>query len=106
VSDHEIERIVNFIKKQGRPSYDESILQYKPETSKDKKRDEDLDEKYDEAVELVTDLGQASISLVQRYMKIGYNRAARIIERMEAEGVVGPSDGAKPRKILAGKLPR
>jgi S-DNA-T family DNA segregation ATPase FtsK/SpoIIIE len=106
VSDHEIERIVNFIKKQGRPSYDESILQYKPERSKDKKRDEDLDEKYDEAVELVTDLGQASISLVQRYMKIGYNRAARIIERMEAEGVVGPSDGAKPRKILAGKLPR
>lgn len=106
VSDQEIKRIVNFIEKQERPSYDESILQYKPETSKDKKRDEDLDEKYDEAVELVTDLGQASISLVQRYMKIGYNRAARIIERMEAEGVVGPSDGAKPRKILAGKLPR
>jgi len=54
----------------------------------------------------VTDLGQASISLVQRYMKIGYNRAARIIERMEAEGIVGPSDGAKPRKVLAQKLPR
>ena len=53
----------------------------------------------------MTDLGQASISLVQRYMKIGYNRAARIIERMEAEGVVGPSDGAKPRKVLARKIP-
>ena len=58
-----------------------------------------------EAVELVTDLGQASISLVQRYMKIGYNRAARIIERMEAEGIVGPSDGVKPRKVLARRLP-
>ncbi|MBU4074881.1 MAG: hypothetical protein KKF28_05765, partial [Proteobacteria bacterium] len=46
------------------------------------------------------------ISLVQRYMKIGYNRAARIIERMEAEGIVGPSDGAKPRKVLSQKLPR
>ena len=106
VSDQEIERIVNFIKQQGEPSYDESILKYKPESSKSEKTDEEYDEKYDEAVELVTDLGQASISLVQRYMKIGYNRAARIIERMEAEGVVGPSDGAKPRKILAGKLPR
>ena len=55
-------------------------------------------------MELVADLGQASISLVQRYLKIGYNRAARIIERMEAEGVVGPSDGVKPRKVLAKKL--
>ena len=59
-----------------------------------------------QAVELVTDLGQASISLVQRYMKIGYNRAARLIERMEAEGIVGPSDGVKPRKILVKKLPK
>jgi S-DNA-T family DNA segregation ATPase FtsK/SpoIIIE len=49
---------------------------------------------------------RASISLVQRYLKIGYNRAARIIERMEAEGVIGPSDGVKPRKVLARKMPR
>ena len=52
--------------------------------------DENFDEKYDEAVALVGELGQASISLVQRYMKIGYNRAARIIEQMEREGIVGP----------------
>ncbi|MCX5850707.1 MAG: DNA translocase FtsK 4TM domain-containing protein [Deltaproteobacteria bacterium] len=105
VSDGEIRRVVDFIQKQRSPSYDESLTQYNPETREDRALDEDFDEKYDEAVELVTDLGQASISLVQRYMKIGYNRAARIIERMEAEGIVGPSDGARPRKVLVGKLP-
>jgi S-DNA-T family DNA segregation ATPase FtsK/SpoIIIE len=105
VSDPEIERIVDFLKKQAKPAYDESIAEFKPEAVDGEKPDGDFDEKYDEAVELVTDLGQASISLVQRYMKIGYNRAARIIERMEAEGVVGPTDGAKPRKVLARKIP-
>jgi len=105
VSDREIERIVDFVKKQGNPDYDESITEFKPEALDGEKTDGDFDEKYDEAVQIVTDLGQASISLVQRYLKIGYNRAARIIERMEAEGVVGPSDGAKPRKVLARKIP-
>ena len=105
VSDREIERIVDFVRKQGQPAYDESITKYEPEAAEGEKPDEEFDEKYDEAVALVTDLGQASISLVQRYMKIGYNRAARIIEKMEAEGVVGPSDGAKPRKVLARKIP-
>ena len=106
VSDREITKIVSLIKGQGRPSYDESISQFNPESKEGSRSEEEFDEKYDEAVELVTDLGQASISLVQRYLKIGYNRAARIVEKMEAEGVVGPSDGAKPRKVLAGKLPR
>ena len=108
VSDREIERITDYIKQQGQPTYDESISRYEAdsELKEAEKSEEDFDEKYDEAVELITDLGQASISLVQRYMKIGYNRAARLIERMEAEGIVGPSDGAKPRKVLVGKLPR
>lgn len=105
VSDKEITNIVDFIKRQGSPLYDKSISSYSPERE-GAKTGEEFDEKYDEAVELVTDLGQASISLVQRYMKIGYNRAARIVEKMEAEGVVGPSDGAKPRKVLVGRLPQ
>ncbi|MBN1828631.1 MAG: DNA translocase FtsK 4TM domain-containing protein [Deltaproteobacteria bacterium] len=105
VSDKEIERIVTFVKTQGPPRYDETINQYKDEPTEERFDKEDYDEKYDEAVELVTDLGHASISLVQRYLKIGYNRAARIVERMESEGIVGPADGAKPRKILAEKLP-
>ncbi len=105
VSDQEIERIVAFVTKQAKPSYDESISKYEALLPEGEKADEEFDEKYDAAVELVTDLGQASVSLVQRYLKIGYNRAARIIERMEAEGVVGPSDGVKPRKVLARKTP-
>ncbi len=106
VSDREINNIVSFLRKRGEPEYDESITSYKPEVRDEIFQDEEFDERYDEAVELVTDLGQASISLVQRYLKIGYNRAARIIERMEAEGIVGPADGSKPRKVLTGKMPR
>ena len=106
VSDREISRIVSFIRKQEAPVYDESIQKFKVEAQEGEKAEGDIDEKYDEAVELVTELGQASVSLVQRYLKVGYNRAARMIERMEKEGVVGPSDGVKPRKVLARKLPR
>jgi S-DNA-T family DNA segregation ATPase FtsK/SpoIIIE len=106
VTENEIERIVNFVRQQGNPSYDKSIEVYELDSAEGDKSTDDFDEKYDEAVELVTELGHASISLVQRYLKIGYNRAARIIEQMEAEGVVGPSDGVKPRKVLARKIPR
>ena len=106
VSDKEISRIVDFIKMQAQPAYDSSIEKFALAAAQTQHEgDDDFDEKYDEAVALVGELGQASISLVQRYMKIGYNRAARIIEKMEAEGIVGPSDGAKPRKVLIRKLP-
>jgi S-DNA-T family DNA segregation ATPase FtsK/SpoIIIE len=97
---------VAFICNQATPAYDQSIAEYEHESPEGEKTEADFDEKYDEAVQLVTDLGQASISLVQRYMKIGYNRAARIIERMESEGIVGRSDGVKPRKVLVGKHPK
>jgi S-DNA-T family DNA segregation ATPase FtsK/SpoIIIE len=106
VSDKEISRIVEFIKMQAQPAYDSSIEKFALAAAQSShESDDDFDEKYDEAVALVGELGQASISLVQRYMKIGYNRAARIIEKMEAEGIVGPSDGAKARKVLIRKLP-
>jgi DNA segregation ATPase FtsK/SpoIIIE, S-DNA-T family len=106
VSDEEISRIVDFIKMQAQPAYDSSIEKFELEAAKAQHDEEGYDEKYDEAVALVSELGQASISLVQRYMKIGYNRAARMIELMEREGIVGPSDGAKPRKVLIRKLPQ
>jgi S-DNA-T family DNA segregation ATPase FtsK/SpoIIIE len=66
--------------------------------------EEEYDEKYDEALGFVAETGQASISLIQRRFRIGYNRAARIIEKMEEEGVVGPSDGVKPREVLVKKI--
>jgi S-DNA-T family DNA segregation ATPase FtsK/SpoIIIE len=106
VSDDEISRIVDFIKMQAQPTYDASIEKFEFESVQGQHEDDGSDEKYDEAVALVGELGQASISLVQRYMKIGYNRAARMIEQMEREGIVGPSDGAKPRKVLIRKLPK
>jgi len=93
-------RITKFLKDQGSPEYNEVVVAALPD-EKGNNDDQEYDERYDDAVALVTKIGQASISMVQRHLRIGYNRAARIIEVMEQEGVVGPSDGAKPRKILA-----
>ncbi|MDF1590854.1 MAG: DNA translocase FtsK 4TM domain-containing protein [Desulfobacterales bacterium] len=100
ISEAEIARITEFLKKQQRPEYDTSITQARIEEQA-LSETADYDEKYDEAVALVTKTRQASISMVQRHLRIGYNRAARIIEMMEKEGIVGPSDGAKPREVLA-----
>lgn len=97
VSEGEIKRIVEFLKQQGAPTYHHEILEEKEEEENGETID---DEKYQEAVEFVSNKGEASISMVQRRFRIGYNRAARIIERMEQEGIVGPSDGVKPREVL------
>jgi S-DNA-T family DNA segregation ATPase FtsK/SpoIIIE len=103
VSSGEIKRIVEHLKKQGKPSYDLSIsLEEKKE--KMAGEDDDFDEKYDEAVAFVAEIGQASVSLIQRRFHIGYNRAARIVEKMEEQGIVGPSDGIKPREVLIKKI--
>jgi S-DNA-T family DNA segregation ATPase FtsK/SpoIIIE len=104
VSSGEINRIVEFLKKQGKPSYDSSILLEVKKEKEGVAGDDDYDEKYDEAVAFVAETGQASISLIQRRFRIGYNRAARIVEKMEEEGVVGPSDGVKPREVLVKKI--
>jgi DNA segregation ATPase FtsK/SpoIIIE, S-DNA-T family len=98
VSEGEIKRIVEFLKGQATPTYQTEILEERDEEGNGE--EEMDDEKYREAVEFVTDKGEASISMVQRRFRIGYNRAARIVERMEREGVVGPSDGVKPREVL------
>jgi S-DNA-T family DNA segregation ATPase FtsK/SpoIIIE len=97
VSEGEIKQIVNFLKQQGTPAYHAEILEEKEEEGNG---DDVDDEKYREAVEFVVEKGEASISMVQRRFRVGYNRAARIVERMESEGVVGPSDGVKPREVL------
>ena len=90
---------IEFLKKQRKPDYKEEVLKAVPEDENSKGEDE-YDIKYDEAVALVTETRQASISMVQRRLRVGYNRAARMIETMEREGVVGPSDGSRPREVL------
>jgi S-DNA-T family DNA segregation ATPase FtsK/SpoIIIE len=100
ISEDEISKIIEFLKEQQAPEYDHEILEA-PEKEDANSGEKDYDERYDDAVALVTKAGQASISMVQRHLRIGYNRAARIIEMMESEGVVGPSDGVKAREVLA-----
>ncbi len=106
VSDAEVQRVVEFLKKQGKPVYEKSILEMKETDGKGGGgEDEEDDPQYDAAVALVAEARQASISMVQRRLRIGYNRAARIIEKMEQEGIVGPSDGtSKPREVFINKL--
>lgn len=101
VSDVEISRVTDYLRKQKKPTYDKSILEVRPEEISG---EEIQDEKYEEAVKLVAETRQASISMVQRRLRVGYNRAARMIEQMEREGIVGPSDGVKPREVLIRKL--
>ncbi|MBJ6725701.1 DNA translocase FtsK [Geomesophilobacter sediminis] len=106
VSDAEVQRVVEFLKKQGKPVYETSILDMKEGSDKGGGDEEDeIDERYDDALALVAEAKQASISMIQRRLRIGYNRAARIIEKMEQEGVIGPSDGtSKPREVFINKL--
>ena len=99
ISETELNRLVEFLKTQGTPDYDQSVLQRQEESSAEN-GEKEYDERYDDAVELVTKTRQASISMIQRHLRIGYNRAARIVEVMEKEGIVGPADGAKPREVL------
>ena len=99
ISEAEIARITGFLKKQQAPEYDKNITKALVE-EKAVSDTEEYDEKYDQAIALVTETRQASISMIQRHLRIGYNRAARIIEVMEKEGIVGPSDGVKPREVL------
>ncbi|MCL2457790.1 MAG: DNA translocase FtsK [Desulfobulbus sp.] len=101
ISEQETDRLVAYLKIQGPADYDESVLHGIEEASESVDAGgEEHDEKYDEAVAVVTETGQASISMVQRRLRVGYNRAARMIEIMEKEGIVGPADGSRPREVL------
>jgi S-DNA-T family DNA segregation ATPase FtsK/SpoIIIE len=110
VSESEIKKVVDHLKAQGKPNYDESILKPRDEEGDGEGGGEDelADELYDQAIAVVSEMRQVSISMLQRKMRIGYNRSARMIERMEREGLVGPADGAKPREVLirgVGEMP-
>ncbi len=103
VSETEIGAVVDFLKGQKEPVYDETIVAAGVAAENGEAAEDVADERYDEAVELVVSTRQASISMVQRRLRVGYNRAARMIEMMEREGIVSPSDGVRPREVLVEK---
>ncbi|TYO97507.1 DNA translocase FtsK [Geothermobacter ehrlichii] len=105
VSELEVQRVVDFLKKQGDPEYDSSILQPPPGDGAAGNDDDEYDEKWDEALAIIAETRQASISMLQRRLRLGYNRAARMIEKMEREGIVGPSDGtSRPREVFINRI--
>lgn len=102
VSDEEINAVVEFLKAQGLPSYDEDILKPRDGDGGAGIDESEKDEIYDQAVAIVAETQACSISMIQRRLRIGYNRAARIVEIMEKEGVVGPANGVNKRDVLIG----
>ncbi len=100
VNESEVHDLVTFLKQQGRPVFDEDLVRADAEAERSEIRGEDVDEMYDQAVEIVATTRNASISYVQRRLKVGYNRAARIIEQMELDGMIGPQIGSKGREVL------
>jgi S-DNA-T family DNA segregation ATPase FtsK/SpoIIIE len=105
VTDVEIKQLVDFLKQQGQPVYDMDILKPRDEEGEEggmgPTAEEGDDPLYDQAVRLVCETRMASVSMIQRRLQIGFNRAARLVERMERDGIVGAPNGSKPREVLA-----
>ncbi|HWI17441.1 MAG TPA: DNA translocase FtsK [Vicinamibacterales bacterium] len=102
ISEQESARLASFLRKQGKPVYDETITEEEKKAGVDG-MEFDKDELYDEAARIVVQTGQASISYLQRKMRIGFSRAARLVDMMEAEGLVSAATGGKPREVLVGR---
>jgi S-DNA-T family DNA segregation ATPase FtsK/SpoIIIE len=102
LSDQEIKELATFIRKQATANYDLTVTVATREEDGGQP-EEEADELYDEAVRFAVEKGKVSVSLVQRRFRIGYNRAARIVEWMERDGIVAPADGAKPRDVIVGE---
>ncbi|HWC97023.1 MAG TPA: DNA translocase FtsK, partial [Candidatus Sulfopaludibacter sp.] len=103
VTETEINRVVDFWKQQASPEYDQSFLIAPPsddDAGSDEPASEDQDPMYEEAVRLVLQMGKASTSTLQRHLRLGYGRAARILDMMQRDGIIGPPDGSKPREVL------
>jgi len=97
ISDDEVRNVTDFLRDQAKPTYEAQP----PEASPQIDKDDDKDEYYSLAVEYVAEMGKASTSMIQRKFRIGYNRAARLMDSLEEDGVIGPADGARPRKVFA-----
>jgi S-DNA-T family DNA segregation ATPase FtsK/SpoIIIE len=99
VSEIEIRKVCDFIRAQGAPDYQMEILETAAPGDMEGEGGGERDPMYDDAVRIVTEARQASISMIQRRLRIGYNRAARMVEEMERDGLVLPADGARPREL-------
>ncbi len=88
------------MREQGEPEFDETLIRLKEEGDRKEARGGEYDELFDEAVDVIARHRIASISFIQRKLKIGYNRAARLVEQMEGDGIVGPQEGTKAREIF------
>jgi S-DNA-T family DNA segregation ATPase FtsK/SpoIIIE len=104
ISDKEVQTLAETLRSQRTPEFDPTIARLNEESQAREEKGGDYDELYDQALELVARHRIASISFIQRRLKIGYNRAARLVEQMESEGVVGPQEGTKPRDIYVRPL--
>ena len=115
ISADEIEKVVSFVKENGEASYDTSVIEQIEQNVAEKERGgksggnaapaedapaDNADEMLSAAIEVVMETGQASTSMLQRRLKLGYSRAARIVDQMEERGIVGPFEGSKPRQLL------
>ncbi|MFX3674049.1 MAG: DNA translocase FtsK [Paenisporosarcina sp.] len=100
LSDQEVEKVVDYTISQQKAQYQEEMI---PSDIEEVSIEEQTDDLYDDAVQLVTDMQTASVSLLQRRFRVGYSRAARIIDQMEMRGIIGPYEGSKPRQVLQSK---
>ena len=104
VSDEEVHAVVDYIKQCSNTDYDEDMIEQMENATRSDAEKEEAAEEYDprlpEAVEIVVEAGQASVSMLQRRMRVGYARAGRLIDEMQRRGIVSEADGAKPRTVL------
>ncbi len=112
IGEEEVEAVVEFVKKSGTPQYSDEIIKHIEKAAEDKKGSsessaetlaDDADELLPAAIEVILESGQASVSMLQRRLKLGYSRAARLVDQMEERGIVGPFEGSKPRQLLITK---
>ena len=116
ISPEEIEQVVEFVKSSGEAQYSDEVIAKIEQSVQEKEKggkgaasapteggDDEVDELLSAAVEVVLETGQASVSMLQRRLKLGYSRAARLVDQMEAQGIVGPFEGSKPRQLLITK---
>ena len=112
ISSDEVERVVEYVKKSGKPDYSDEVLEHIERSvtengngtqTSGEEAASDLDDLFVSAVEIILETGQASVSMLQRRLKLGYARAARLVDQIESRGIIGPFEGAKPRQLLITK---